>query len=43
MSDHYWATPEEIARVKKRNKTIMYAALPVVTIVLTALLTMLLN
>ncbi|WP_264766587.1 hypothetical protein [Metabacillus sediminilitoris] len=43
MSDHFWATPEEIARVKKRNKTILYATLPVVTVIVTALLTMLLN
>jgi hypothetical protein len=43
MSDHFWATPEKIARVKKRNKTILYASIPVVTVILTALLTMLLN
>ncbi|WP_263432697.1 hypothetical protein [Metabacillus rhizolycopersici] len=43
MSNHYWATPEEVARIKKRNKTIMYASFPVATVILTALLTLLLN
>ncbi|MGM0877178.1 MAG: hypothetical protein ACQEWV_21150 [Bacillota bacterium] len=43
MSDHYWATPEEIARIKKRNKTILYASFPVITVVLTILLTLMLN
>ena len=43
MSNHYWVTPEEVARVKKRNKTIMYASFPVATFILTALLTLLLN
>ncbi|WP_260445671.1 MULTISPECIES: hypothetical protein [Metabacillus] len=43
MSNHYWATPEEIARVKKRNKTLLYISFPVVTFILTALFTLLLN
>lgn len=43
MSNQYWVTPEEVARIKKRNKTIMYAAFPVATFILTALLTLLLN
>jgi hypothetical protein len=43
MSKHSWATPEEIARIKKRNKTILYASIPVITVIITALLTLLLN
>jgi hypothetical protein len=43
MSKHYWVTPEEIERMKKRNKIVMYACIPVITIILSALLTLLLN
>ncbi|WP_281252546.1 hypothetical protein [Metabacillus halosaccharovorans] len=43
MPNHAWITPEEAARIKKRNKVILYASLPVATIIFTALLTMLLN
>lgn len=43
MSNHAWMTPEEAARIKKRNQVILYTSLPVVTVLFTALLTMLLN
>ncbi|WP_264191599.1 hypothetical protein [Metabacillus litoralis] len=43
MSSYEWITPEEVARIKKRNKTILYVSMPVATVVLTALVTMLLN
>ncbi|WP_267888737.1 hypothetical protein [Bacillus weihaiensis] len=43
MSSREWITPEEVARIKQRNKLILYISLPVVTAVLTALLTVLMN
>ncbi|WP_269431551.1 hypothetical protein [Bacillus sp. SA1-12] len=43
MSKDHWATPEEIERMKKRNRTILYVSLPVATAFLTAMLTLLLN
>ncbi|MGM7721780.1 hypothetical protein [Metabacillus sp. Hm71] len=43
MSNYHWATPEEIERVKKRKRTILYVSLPIATAFLTAMLTMLLN
>ena len=43
MSNHAWMTPEEAARIKKRNKVILYISFPVATILFTALLTMLLH
>ena len=43
MSKSVWMTPEEAARIKKRNKVILYTSLPVATVLFTALLTMLLN
>ncbi|WP_338788126.1 hypothetical protein [Metabacillus sp. FJAT-53654] len=38
-----WTTPEEIERIRKRKKTLLVISLPVVTIVLSAALTLLLN
>ncbi|WP_299091992.1 hypothetical protein [uncultured Metabacillus sp.] len=43
MSNYHWATPEEIERIKKRNRTILYVSLPLATALLTAMLTLLLN
>jgi hypothetical protein len=38
-----WITPEEIERTRKRKKTLLGIAIPVVTIVLSAAVTLLLN
>lgn len=43
MSNHAWMTPEEAARIKQRNKVILYVSIPIGTILFTALLTMLLH
>ncbi|WP_273130265.1 hypothetical protein ACNRWW_19395 [Metabacillus sp. HB246100] len=43
MSSREWITPEEVARIKQRNKMIIYITVPVATVLLTALLTVLMN
>ncbi|MBZ5749066.1 hypothetical protein [Metabacillus rhizolycopersici] len=43
MSKYYWATPEEIERTRKRNKTLLMIAVPVVTVILSAVVTLLLH
>ncbi|WP_268921785.1 hypothetical protein [Metabacillus schmidteae] len=40
---NYWVTPEELAKIKKRNKTILYTCIPIITFVLTALITLLIG
>lgn len=39
----YWVTPEELAKTKKRNKIILYISIPIVTFVLTGLITFLIG
>ncbi|WP_423408280.1 hypothetical protein AABM38_21960 [Heyndrickxia sp. MSNUG] len=43
MSTYTWLTPEEKQRKKKRNKTIMYASLLLLSVVLSAFVTILAN
>ncbi|WP_299093697.1 hypothetical protein [uncultured Metabacillus sp.] len=43
MAKSIWMTPEEIERTKKRNKLILMIAVPAVTILLSASLTLLMH
>ena len=43
MSTYTWLTPEEKQRKKKRNKAIMYASLLLLSVVLSAFVTILAN
>jgi hypothetical protein len=43
MSNYYWLTPEEKQRKKKRKKAIMYTTLMLLSVVLSAFVTVLAN
>jgi hypothetical protein len=43
MSNQLWLTPEEVMRKKKRNKTLLYAAIMIGTVVLSTIVTLLAN
>ncbi|WP_394138207.1 hypothetical protein [Cytobacillus oceanisediminis] len=43
MSNHIWTTPEEIARKKQLKRRMMYIALPFIAVLISALVTILVN
>lgn len=43
MSNQYWLTPEEVIRKKKRNKSLLYAAIMIGTILLSTIVTVFAN
>ncbi|WML46831.1 hypothetical protein RCG23_14420 [Neobacillus sp. PS3-34] len=43
MSNKYWLTPEEYFKKKKRNKYLLYISLFIITAILSAVMTFLVN
>jgi hypothetical protein len=43
MSNRAWITPEEIARKKQLKRKVLYVSLPFITILISALVTILAN